>query len=245
MKVIFLSAGKGSRMMPLTKNTPKPLLNLGNGLTIIESQLNSIAECGGIDEVIFIIGYRAEQIEAKLKGHSKVSVRFIYNPFYDVSNNLISLWLACGEMDKDLIVINGDDIFKANVLRGLLKQPSGRNIVMVIDRKKSYETEDMKVVIKKDRVVRVNKEISVAEANGESIGMFRFTGPGKKYLKDTLNAMVREERAKNIFYLAAIQKMIDEGRGVHYMECKADDWAEVDFHPDLNLIRDNMFRGPF
>src|SRR5437762_3294655 len=112
MKVIFLSAGRGSRMMPLTKNTPKPLLDVGNGMTIIESQLNSIAECGGIEEVIFVIGYRAEQIEAKLKGHVKVPVRFIYNPFYDMSNNLISLWLACSEMDQDFIVINGDDIFK-------------------------------------------------------------------------------------------------------------------------------------
>ena len=245
MKVIFLSAGQGFRMMPLTKNTPKPLLDVGNGLTIIESQLNSIVECGGIDEVIFVVGYRAEQIEAKLKSYSKVPVRFIYNPFYDMSNNLISLWLTCCEMEEDFIVINGDDIFKANVLQELLKQSSDKNIVMVMDRKKSYEMEDMKVVIKKDQVVRVSKEIPAAEANGESIGMFRFTGCGKKYLKGTLNAMVRDEKSRNIFYLAAIQKMIDEGRGVYYMECQESDWAEVDFHPDLNLVRTNMMRYDF
>ena len=39
MRLIILAAGKGERLMPLTRNTPKPLLDLGNGNTLIEEQM--------------------------------------------------------------------------------------------------------------------------------------------------------------------------------------------------------------
>ena len=42
MKAIILAAGKGERLMPLTSNTPKSLLELENGTTLLESQLINI-----------------------------------------------------------------------------------------------------------------------------------------------------------------------------------------------------------
>ena len=242
MKAIFLSAGKGTRMMPLTRNTPKPLLDIGSGVTIIESQLDSIVECGGIDKAVFVIGYRAEQIEAKLNNFDKLPIDFVYNPFYETSNNLISLWFALSEMNDDFVVINGDNLFKPNMLESLLHEEKDRSIVMVIDRKDEYDQEDMKVITRKDKVIRVSKRIPIEEANGESVGMIRFMDNGRKILVNTLNNMVREEASKQIFYLAAIQRIIDQGFLVYCTECDERDWAEVDFHPDLQFIREHMRR---
>ena len=67
MKIIILAAGKGERLYPLTKNTPKPLIDLGNGETLLETQLRSLSESKVIDEVVIVIGYLYEQIESKLK----------------------------------------------------------------------------------------------------------------------------------------------------------------------------------
>jgi len=52
MKIIMLAAGKGSRLMPLTANTPKMLVDLGSGKTLIETQLENIEKSGVIEEVI-------------------------------------------------------------------------------------------------------------------------------------------------------------------------------------------------
>lgn len=242
MKAIFLSAGKGTRMMPLTKNTPKPLLDIGEGVTIIENQLDSIVKCGLIKEVVFIIGYRAEQIEAKLKNYDKLLIRFIYNPFYDISNNLISLWLASYEMKTDFVSINGDNIFKPEVLTRLINESQDKEIIMVIDRKKKYDDEDMKVITINDKVKSVSKKIPNDKANGESIGMIRYTRKGKEIIRNTLNQMVREESSKHVFYLEALQKIMHSGFPVYYTECKEDDWTEIDFHPDLQLIRKEAFK---
>ena len=67
MKIIILAAGKGERLYPLTKNTPKPLTDLGDGETLLEKQLKSLDESQVIDEVIIVIGYLHEQFESKLK----------------------------------------------------------------------------------------------------------------------------------------------------------------------------------
>ncbi|MCK4980246.1 MAG: CTP--phosphocholine cytidylyltransferase, partial [Candidatus Delongbacteria bacterium] len=37
MRAIIIAAGKGTRLYPLTKNTPKSLLEIGNGITMLES----------------------------------------------------------------------------------------------------------------------------------------------------------------------------------------------------------------
>ena len=84
MKIIILAAGKGTRAFPLTKNTPKPLLDIGNGVTLLERQLDNIKKSKVIDEVVLVIGYLAEQIEAKIKMHleSGLKITTAYNPFY-------------------------------------------------------------------------------------------------------------------------------------------------------------------
>ncbi len=240
MKAIILAAGKGIRLLPLTQNTPKPLLDIGEGQTIIENQLKSIIESGGIDEVIYVIGYRAEQIEAKMHMYTDIPLRFLYNPFYATTNNLISVWIAIDEMNDDFIIINGDDLFKPKVLKNLVDQPKDVCISLVISRKDEYGEDDMKVITKNDRILKVSKLISPKEANGESIGMMRFSGRGIQIMQDTINTMVREEENKNTFYLAAIQQIIDSGFAVNFSECSNDDWAEIDFHPDLKTLRNNF-----
>ena len=52
MKILILAAGKGERLYPLTKNTPKPLIDLGDGETLLEKQLKSLSDSKVIDEVI-------------------------------------------------------------------------------------------------------------------------------------------------------------------------------------------------
>ncbi len=239
MKVILLSAGKGLRMMPLTKNTPKCLLHVGNGLTVLETQLEIIKETPKIREIIIVTGYLSEQIEAKVKKYkNKLNIKIVYNPFYDISNNLVSLWFAKHEMDSDFIIINGDNIFKRCVLNKLIE--AKRDMCMVIDKKKQYNIDDMKVTIEGDRIKRVSKEIEMDKIDGESVGIMKFQNGANRVIKNILEKMIRDKKNLNVFYLEAINRLIEEGYAMYYVEVDENDWAEIDFHPDYELIKKNI-----
>jgi len=239
MKAIILAAGKGERLMPLTSDTPKSLLELENGTTLLESQLITINKTV-IDKVVIVTGYLTEKIESKVQRYSKeynIDIQIIYNPFFDISNNLLSLWQARHEMESDFIIINGDDIFNDSVLLGLLEHDKNELITMVIDRKETYDEDDMKLIVENGRILEVSKKIPLNEANGESIGMIRVTGEAKGIMVYTMERMVRNKKNMQVFYLAMIQELINQGIVVGYHEISSKDWAEIDFHPDLEDIR--------
>ncbi len=225
--------------MPLTQNTPKPLLDLGNGKTILEAQLDALEECG-LKEVVLVVGYLAEQIEAKIKKYKDFKITTIYNPFYEMSSNLATLWMARQEMGGGLVVVNGDDIFHPRVLKGLLAAPEEKEVCMVINRKKKYLHEHMKVITKRNRVYTVSKEIDLKKANGESIGMIRFLGNGTRKMVATMEAMMRDGIGLKVFWLEAVQRLITEGFPVHYHTVREKDWAEIDFHPELEAVKASL-----
>ena len=239
MKAIILAAGKGERLMPLTSDTPKSLLELENGTTLLESQLITINKTA-VDKVVIVTGYLTEKVESKVQHYSKeynIDIQIIYNPFFDISNNLLSLWQARHEMESDFIIINGDDIFNDSVLLGLLEHDKNELITMVIDRKETYDEDDMKLIVENERILEVSKKIPLNEANGESIGMIRVTGEAKGIMVDTMERMVRNKKNMQVFYLEMIQELINQGIVVGYHEISSKDWAEIDFHPDLEDIR--------
>ncbi len=234
MKILILAAGIGSRLLPLTRNTPKSLIDLGNGMTLLETQLDAIRR-SGVTDLVILTGYRSEQIEAKIRHYQDFDFEIVYNPFYDVSNNLVSAWMAMPHISGDFILVNGDDVFHTEVLDRLLA--SEGEIVMVISRKESYDEDDMKIETRGDRVYQVSKQIEPGDANGESIGMIRFKGMGRNWFFDELDRMVRDKDNLDEYYLRALQNLMDSGRPVKFVTCAPSEWAELDFHPDLVSLK--------
>src|SRR3546814_15993754 len=87
MKALILSAGQGSRLLPLTESRPKCLIEL-SGRSLLEWQLLALSRAG-IDEVVIVTGFAAEQVEAMLALHtpSGMCVRTVFTQFYHVSDN--------------------------------------------------------------------------------------------------------------------------------------------------------------
>ncbi|MBO1678660.1 NTP transferase domain-containing protein [Bittarella massiliensis (ex Durand et al. 2017)] len=93
-RAVIIAAGFGSRMVPITLNTPKPLVRV-HGKMIIETLLDAIVEAG-IPEIVVVRGYLWEQFDSLL--HKYPQIRFVYNPLFNESNNISSAYLA-----KDLL----------------------------------------------------------------------------------------------------------------------------------------------
>ena len=146
MKAIILAAGKGTRMAPYTHDKPKCLLDIG-GISILEHQINSIRDCG-ITEIVIVVGFRFERVEDFLRSYDGLGVRIntLYNPFYQSTNSLVSLWIARSELDEDIVVMNGDDVYEMGVLDKALSVGNGE-ICLPVKKRPRYEREDMKVVV--------------------------------------------------------------------------------------------------
>ena len=89
-RAIFLAAGFGSRLVPITLNTPKPLV-LVNGKKIIETLLDAVVEAG-IEEIVIVTGYLSDQFEILTKKYP--NIKFVKNDKYNESNNISSAYLV-------------------------------------------------------------------------------------------------------------------------------------------------------
>lgn len=241
MKIIILAAGIGSRLWPLTKNTPKPLLDIGNGNTLLEQQIEYIQRSKVIDEVVLVAGYLVEQIEAKLKTLRTcgIKVTILFNPFYRTTNNLVSLWLARYMMDADFLITNGDNLFAADVFTGFVKSNSN-GIFLAVSKKNKYDDDDMKVTLDAERVACVSKKIVLEQISAESPGLALVSGErARTIFVDNLSRLLRNEDALNCFWLEIFNFISTRG---HYVQAWHFDsrgkWQEVDFHLDLSCARE-------
>ena len=98
----------------------------------------------------------------------------------------------------------------------------------------------MKVHVQGGTVRKVSKELAAGDANGESIGMIRFSAKGRAWFAAELDRMVRNKSSLDMYYLQALQNIMDSGLPVHLSPCSPDEWAEIDFHPDLMSLRERL-----
>ena len=240
MRIIILAAGRGERLMPLTKNTPKPLIDMGNGNTLIEEQIQSIVAAGAIKEIILVVGYLAEQVEAKIQAyaHGNCIIRTIFNPLWQVSNNLISLWLARHEFEnEDVMITNGDNIFAPEVFSDFALH--GQGIWLAVSPKDDFDEDDMKVSIDNGLITAVSKRLPSENASAESPGLAMVRGDrSRNFFIDNLNAAVRDPARINSFWLETFNCLWQKGIPINpWLIDLRGKWQEVDFHPDVHLAR--------
>ena len=88
-RAVFIAAGFGSRLVPVTLNTPKPLVRVG-GVRIIDTLLDAVV-AAGITEIYIVRGYLSEQFDQLL--YKYPMLKFIENPAYNEANNISSaMW---------------------------------------------------------------------------------------------------------------------------------------------------------
>jgi choline kinase len=246
MKAVILAAGRGKRLYPYTKYIPKCLLDIG-GETILEHQINHIRDCG-IDEVVIVVGFGFEKVENFLRNYDGLGMKIktLYNPFYQSTNSLISLWIARGEMDHDIVVMNGDDVFEIEVLEQALGAREEK-VCLPIKVKKNYEEEDMKVHVRGKRIIEIGKSLT-NRSSAESVGIRVFRDTGVEFLKRAIEEEMRIDGAENKWYISAIHRLIKKGYKVKSLDINDLFWMDVDYPSDLFKARFNsnkFIKKPF
>ncbi len=125
-RAVFMAAGFGSRLVPITLNTPKPLVRV-KGKRIIDSLLDAVVSVG-IEEIYLVRGYLAEQFDQLLLKYP--SIKFIENSVYNETNNISSAYCARHLLansyvfESDLLLYNPDVITKYQYSSNYLGVPT-------------------------------------------------------------------------------------------------------------------------
>jgi choline kinase len=231
LKAIILSAGQGRRLMPLTESTPKCCLML-RGKTLLEHQVETMA-ANGVDEIVVVTGFGHRLVENVIDRIRGVSVRTLFNPFYALSDNLGTCWVARNEMKAPFLLVNGDTLFERSTLAHLLSGDRFYPITLATDRKRRYDDDDMKISADGEQLKRVGKKLDMDIVNGESIGMMIFEQSGAEAFVQKIESLMSTSDGLARWYLSAIDELAGMGL-VGIRSIRDLGWCEVDDFADLS-----------
>jgi CTP:phosphocholine cytidylyltransferase-like protein len=124
-RAIFIAAGFGHRLVPITLNTPKPLVRV-KGKRMIDTLLDAVI-AAGIEEIYVVRGYLGEQFDQLL--YKYPMIRFIENPIFNEANNISSAMCArhllqnAYVLEADLVLYNPELITKYQYASNYLGVP--------------------------------------------------------------------------------------------------------------------------
>lgn len=231
MKVVVLAAGLSERLASVIGRTSKTLIEI-NGQTLLERLIRYYVEYG-YSNFNIVVGHDHAAIEKCLEGLEGLlpfKYNIIWNPNYASMNNCYSLLMGIRDVAEDILISNSDIVFDSQLLRYIKDFTKGN--FLVIDDVNPLDEEDMKVYIKKNRVVDLSKGLDVEKAQGEYIGI---SGVKKEFLpmlKASLQKIVRE--SPYLYYEDAYRLMLNKvpfyAISTHGLK-----WAEIDTPQDLQF----------
>jgi choline kinase len=226
MKAVILAAGKGTRIPEITKNDPKCLIKIGDN-TLLERQVEVLTN-NSIDDIIVVIGYKAEKVDKILKKFENVIS--ILNKDYASTDNIFSLYLTKNEVKgKEFILLNGDTVFEDDLISKIVNYDD-INIAPIDS--EYYDLEELKIREENGLVKEIlPKNTSLEKSNGSTIGIFKFSSEGSKILFDEIeNLIINNVKNKWFeFALNNILKKIDMFKvDIHGLK-----WMEVDTLADF------------
>ncbi|MGK2286203.1 sugar phosphate nucleotidyltransferase [Pedomonas sp. V897] len=233
MRAIILSAGQGSRLLPLTAERPKCLIEF-SGRTLLDWQIDALA-ANGVREIVVVVGFQAAKVEAHLAGRNDAGVKIttLFNPFFQVADNLGSVWLTRPYMMQgDFLILNGDTLVTPELVADVLAG-AREGINVTIDVKPTYDADDMKVVkTPEGRLLAIGKTLPLDQVNAESIGFLVFKGWGATCFADAVDAVMHTAEGVKSWYLRVIGR-IAETHEVNTVSIEGHSWGEVDFPADV------------
>lgn len=223
-RAVFLAAGFSARLLPITLNTPKPLVRV-KGQRIIDGLIDACLAVG-IDEIIVVRGYLSDQFDQLL--YKYPMIKFMENPLYNESNNISSAF-AARHMLANAYVFEAD-LLLANP--SLIKKYQYTSNILGI---KKARTDDWCVVVKDGVIVE-------EKVGGEGDNIWRLIGisywsneDGMRLADDILNTYQAPGGKERYWEQVPLLYCKNRYR-IEIRECFEDDITEIDTFNELKNI---------
>ena len=233
MKGIILAAGKGSRLNGTAGDRPKCLVELG-GVSLLERQIEALRDAG-VDDIAVVVGCQSDVVR-RACGRG---IDFVENTRYAQTNSLYSLWLARPLLLNGFVVMNCDVLFHPQLLDDLLSARHEDALLVAYqdDDTQPLGDEEMKVKVRRGRVVDISKTMPADEADGENLGVVKFGAEGARLLAAILDDRVSAGNLRDWAPRAFAE--FAQLRRLHAIGTRGYPWTEIDFPEDYQrAVRD-------
>ena len=218
MNAIILAAGMGTRLRPLTDNTPKALVKV-NGEPMIERQINYLKQIG-INEIIVVTGYLHDEFNYLA---NKYDVKLIYNDKYDVYNNGYSMYIVRKYL-QNTYVLEGDVYLTHNFLKDHLETSTYFSGI-----KEEFNSEWILKFNRNDELV----EISIDKGTDYIMsGVSYWIREDSKKIKEKLEELTERGGLKNLFWDDIVRNNLKEF-DIKINKINSTDWFEIDSMNDF------------
>ena len=229
MRAVLMAAGVGSRISREISK-PKSLLDVGNGKALIRHTVELLIAHG--IEVTIIVGYQKELFFEELKG---LTVNFVVNPFYRVTNSVASLWFAKEVLkdDDDYLFGNADVFFEEEILKLLLNSPE--ETVLLSDTRRA-KVGDYLFGLEDGYISKYGKELPMEDRDCEYVGFGKVKNTYMKRFKEILLQMVDEENYQTWWEVILYDHCQEQK--VKALDVAPHFWSEIDYIEDyMKIVR--------
>jgi choline kinase len=232
MDAIILAAGRGRRLKRVHNKLPKCMIQVGDQL-LIERLIADLLDLG-VNKIILCTGFGANHLMNLLNDRfATANIQYVFNPFYRITNNSYTLWLARNKSKDDFLLINGDNLLDKKMIQEVMKFDG---TVIPFVKKAIYDQEDMKIQVDASGTVSAISKSIRENVCGESIGLRKVAKGDSKYLWRALYEVLFVHWRFNAFYTEAFQCMADQGRRISTLDVSRYYCDEVDTEEDFERI---------
>lgn len=247
MQAIIIGAGRGTRLMPTTADTPKCFAEV-EGRRILDWTVDAFRK-NGIERIAFIGGYRIDAVREAYPGFT-----FRHNVDWHQNNILASLFYAEDLMDEGFVCCYSDILFTPRILKDVLRCEAP--VAVGVDtqwlarygQRSEHPSDDAeKVTVVDGWVARIHRAIPEPEAYGEYIGLAKFSSAGAARLRELYHARRREfagrpYREAKVFEKAylihLLQDLLESGQPMAHVDTPGG-YIEIDTQQDFEYAREN------
>lgn len=221
-RIIFIAAGFSSRLVPITLNTPKPLVRV-QGQRIIDSMIDAAIKAD-IKEIYIVRGYLSELFDQLL--YKYPGIKFIENPNYNETNNISSAYYA-KELLSNTYICEGDIVLKTPAL--ISKYQFKSNYCGV----KCEMTDDWCLKLNKGRI----SGVSIGGTKGyRMVGISYWTEEDGKLLSDRITKAYEMPGGKERYWDSVPLTIFNDDFNLGIRECSFEDFVEIDTFSELKKV---------
>lgn len=221
-RAIFLAAGFGSRLVPITLNTPKPLVRV-NGVRMIETQLEAVKKAE-ILEIIIVTGYLSEQFEVLKKKYPNITL--IENKKYNEANNISSAVLVKDLLSNSYVMEADLCLYNKNLIRKYEYQSNflGKYVTVTDD----WCLETKNGIITKEKVGGYNCY--------QMYGISYYNATDGIKMASDIEKVYQSPGGKEKYWEQVMLDVCKNNYKIHVRECHEGDIIEIDTFNELKAI---------
>ncbi len=222
-KAVIMAAGKGTRMLPLTKTTPKVLITIG-GKPFLEYVIDNLKKAG-FEEFGIITGYLGEKVEDFVKQNSINATIIEQKEQLGTGHAVMQAKEFAGE--EPFIVLGGDNLFSVDDLQSINKDDG---FCYVIGKKMPGDISRYGVFKLKDGMLdKIEEKPEVPPSDIINIGLYKFTSD----IWDALDNIKVSERGE--YELTDAVNILAEKNKVRALTLK-DHWLDLGCKEDIPKV---------